>query len=215
MTDYIQLSARPRTLIGKQVAQLRRQGWTPAVIYGHRSEPAHLCVATAELERLLGTAGTSQLVQIRVEGEAEARMALVRQLQRHVTRHTLLHADFIQVRMDEVVRSEVRLVLVGEPTAVEHHDAVLDHGLSSLYVEALPGDLPAEIEVDVSCLEKIGDAIVVGDLVLGSKVQVLTGADEVVARLTPLGRGVAADEVEAEVEAEAPETERETGEPQE
>jgi large subunit ribosomal protein L25 len=212
MAKYIQLSARPRDVVGKQVAELRRSGWTPAVIYGHRTEPMSLSVRSADLERLIHAAGTSHLVEVRVEGEPKARMALVRQVQRHVTRHTVLHADFIQVQMDERVRSEVPLAFVGEPALVAHHEAVIDHGISSLHVEALPGDLPEEIQVDLTRLVEMGDAIVAGDISMGPRVHVLTGADEAIARLTPVSRAVLHEEGEeealeqaaAEAEAEGP-----------
>ena len=207
MTEYMQLSAVPRTVKGKQVSQLRRDGWTPAVVYGHHAEPASLSVATPDLERILHAAGTSHLVQIRVDGETEPRMALVREVQRHVTRHTVLHADFIQVRMDERVRSEVPLVLVGEPPLVAHHEAVIDYGITSLYVEALPGDLPAEIEVDVTGLLEMGDVVLARDLQLGDKVTVLSGPDEHIARLMPVSRAVAeVEEAEAPVVEEEPES---------
>jgi large subunit ribosomal protein L25 len=204
MTDFMQLSARPRTVVGKNVSRLRRDGWIPAVVYGHRSAPVNVMVAAKEMERLIGTAGTSNLVQIRVDGEREPRVALVRDVQRHVTRRTIAHVDFMQVRMDETVRSEVPVVLIGESAAVARQEGVIDHGLTSLLVEALPGDLPSEISVDVTVLEHVGDAIWAGDLDLGPGVVLLAGSEEAVARLGPISRVVTRSaEEEAELEGEA------------
>jgi len=205
MTDFMQLSARPRTVVGKNVSRLRRDGWIPAVVYGHRSAPANVMVAAKEMERLIGTAGTSSLVQIRVDGESEPRVVLVRDVQRHVTRRTIAHVDFMQVRMDETVRSEVPVVLVGELAAAVRQEAVIDHGLTSLLVEALPGDLPSEIAVDVTALEHVGDAILARDLDLGPGVVLLAGGEEAVARLGPISRAATrlTEEEEAAAEAEA------------
>lgn len=203
MADYIKLTAEPRHVLGKKVAQLRRDGWTPVVVYGHRDDAVALQVPAKELQRVVSAAGTSHLVEIHVEGEKSARMALVRAVQRHVTRHDVLHADFMQVRMDEKVRSEVPVVVVGEPPVVARNEGVLDHSLVSLQVEALPADLPAEIRIDVSHLEHFGDAVLVSDLDLGGKVDVLNPADDAIARLMPISRAVLHELEEMEAEAEA------------
>jgi large subunit ribosomal protein L25 len=199
MSDPIALSAQHRTVTGKQVAQLRRDGITPITVYGHATEPLVLQVDTHELAQVLSTGGSSRVIAITVPGEPRPRTTLVRDVQRHVTRFTLLHADFLQVAMDEQVRSEVHLEFVGEPQLVQRHEALIEHDVTHLTVEALPADLPSVVVVNCDALEHIGDTITVADLLGSAKFQILHEPETVVVRLQAISRKV---EEEAAVEVE-------------
>jgi large subunit ribosomal protein L25 len=202
MADYVTLPAQTRTVMRKKTKQLRREGITPIAVYGRHTEPASLQVDTRELARVLASAGSSALISIEVEGEAEPRVCLARDAQRHVTRQSLLHADFLQVAMDEVVTSDVALQLGGEPEVVRANEARLDVLLNLVSVEALPADLPPVIEVDVSGLEEIGDSVLVGDLDLGDEVTILTDPEDVIARLSSMHMEALEELEEEEAEAE-------------
>jgi large subunit ribosomal protein L25 len=207
MSDLVTLSAKPRTVLGKQVALLRRNGITPIVVYGHGKDPVALQVETKALSHTLNVAGSSRVIALQVEGENRPRMTLVRDVQRHVTRLGVIHADFLEVAMDVKVRSEVNLDFIGEPQLVNRHEALVEHDLNHLTIEALPAELPSSLVVDCSAMEHIGDTITVADLATG-KFQILHDHDVVVARLQPISRKVEVDEgLEAEGEAEAAEPE--------
>jgi large subunit ribosomal protein L25 len=200
MADFVTLPAQKRTVMRKKTKQLRRNGITPIAVYGHRTEPAALQVDSRELARVLSTAGLSKLIAIEVEGEDEPRICLARAAQRHVTKHNVIHADFLQVSMDETVRSEVTLHVLGEPEAVRANEARLDVLLNLVSVEALPNDLPPSLQVDASGLEEIGDTITIADLDIGEGVSILNDGDEVIARLSALRLVVLEEEVPAEGE---------------
>ncbi len=192
------LNARPRTVIGKQTRALRRQGITPAVLYGRGVEPQAIEVDAREASRVLARVSGSTLIEVNVGGEAH--QVLVREVQRHAIRGDIVHVDFLRVAMDVAIRTAVPIDTVGEAPAVKTLGGVLVLGLNEIEVEALPADLPDRISVDLEALKEIGQSITVGDLVIGPRVKLLTQPGELVARVT----AQAAEEVEEVVAAPAP-----------
>lgn len=211
MSDLISLAARPRTVIGKKVSQLRRQGITPIVVYGHSFSPVELEVDSKALLKALRAAGTSRLITLSVDGEKRPRMTILRDVQRHPTRLDVLHADLLQVAMDQTVRSEIPLDFSGEPLLAERHEALVDYELSTLTIEALPGDLPATIAVDLTRLVQVHDTITVAGLDTAGRFQVMQDPETVIARLLPVSRGAEAAEEEAPEAAAEPEATAQRG----
>jgi large subunit ribosomal protein L25 len=175
------LKARPRTVIGKQVRALRRQGLIPAVLYGSGLEPQVLELDAKEAARVLSHASGSTLIELGVEGETHN--VLVREIQRDAILRYVRHIDFLKVAMDVVIRTAVPVDVVGEAPAVKTFGGVLVVGLSEIEVEALPADLPDRVTVDLESLANIGQAITVGELFVGKGVKVLTAPDEMIARV--------------------------------
>jgi large subunit ribosomal protein L25 len=206
MAKPIALSARPRTIFGKHVQQLRRQGITPIVVYGHKSDPIALETDTKELVHVLSAAGGTHLVAIAIDGESEPRMTLAKAVQRHVTRLTPLHADFLQVVMDEPITQAVPIHIEGEPESIRLHQATLSQDMQAVTVKALPDKLPPFITIDVSGLA-LGDILHVSDLPVTRDYEILEDPAALVVRLAPTVEAeeeeVAAEELEAaEVPAE-------------
>ncbi len=125
---------------------------------------------------------------------------MVRDVQRDPITSELRHVDFYQVVMTEKVRAEVRIVLTGQPLAVQRKEAMLLYGADSVEVECLPGDLIHSVEVDLSSLG-IDDAIYVRDLQVPDNVTILTDGEELVARVQRL-RLAEVEEVEEEAAPE-------------
>jgi large subunit ribosomal protein L25 len=195
-TEQVGLTAEKRTVIGKQVKQLRRQGWVPGVMYGHGFDSVPLRFEKRSLRHVLSKVGGSQLISITIEGNKQPEMALVRDVQRDPIRGSLLHVDFYRVRMTERLTTEVPLVIVGESPVAEAREGILLQGISSIAVECLPGDLVDAIEVDLTDLVEIDQALYVRDLAVPAGIDVLTDLDEMVVRVVPLE----AEEVEEEEE---------------
>lgn len=179
--DEIKLESRERTVIGKKVKVLRREGVLPAVIYGTGIEPiaieldAHL--TTKSLSRVSG----STLIDLTVGSENHT--VILRDVQIDVIRRIVIHIDFLKVAMDTVIKTEVPVTLVGEAPAVRELGGVLVTGLSEIEIEALPTNLPDRITVDIESLIEINSSISVADVFFGKDVTVLTGPDEVLARV--------------------------------
>lgn len=194
--EEVVFNASPRSIVGKQVRALRREGGLPAVIYGRNFEPINVTLNLREATKTLSTVTSSHIVTINVDGKKYN--ALVRDRQRHPVSGLLLHVDFQRVSMTEKLRTSVVIALEGEAPAVKEFGGVVVTGLESLEVESLPGDLPERIEVDLSNLREVGDAVYVRDIQLPSAVEVLTDPEEMVVLVT-------APASEAEMAIEEPE----------
>lgn len=180
--EKVVLKANKRDVVGKQVKALRREGKLPAVIYGRHNEPINIELDAFSAGRILAKATSSSLITIELNGEEYA--TLVREKQRDFIKNSLLHVDFLAVSMTETLRAYVALRFIGTSLAVKDYNAVFVHNLERLHVECLPADLPENIVVDISVLNRIGDGIRVGDVVVSDKVHVLDNLDTMVASAT-------------------------------
>ncbi|MCC6454399.1 MAG: 50S ribosomal protein L25 [Caldilineaceae bacterium] len=149
--SVLKLDAQPRSLTGRKVRQLRTQGLVPVVVYGNNQPAVNLQVSARNLETTLRHGGFSQLVQVDVQGGGSHNV-LVREIQRHPVSHAFVHVDLYAVSMTEKQRTTVQVVSVGKPTAFLTGFTILQEK-DAVEVEALPADIPASIEVDVTALE--------------------------------------------------------------
>jgi large subunit ribosomal protein L25 len=176
------LAATPRTVTGKQVGQLRRQGILPAVIYGPGTQPQSIQLNTREASKVLRRVHGAELIDLELEGQT--RKVLVHDLQRDAIRGDFLHADLYVVDMARPIRVHLPIHLVGASPAVVSLSGILVRGIADLEVECLPGDLIKQVEADLGVLKEIGNSLHVRDLTLPSTIKVLTDPDEQVARVT-------------------------------
>jgi large subunit ribosomal protein L25 len=181
--ERVELAAETRAVLGKQVKQLRRQGWVPGVMYGHRFDPAPVQFESRSLGKLLSHVGGSQLIAVHIQGQDQPEMALVRDVQRDPISREVLHVDLYRVDMAERLTAEVPLTIVGESPVVETREGILLQGISSVEVECLPGDLVDAIEVDVSELTEVEMGLYVRDLAASPGVDILTDPDEMIVRV--------------------------------
>lgn len=180
--EKVVLKATKRTVTGKQVSQLRRAGQLPGVIYGHNIKPTAISLEAHSAGIAIPRLTSSSIVNIELEGKLIP--ALVREKQKNYIKGTLTHVDFQAISLTEKIRTEVSIHFSGLSPAIKEFNAIIVHSMSELEVEALPNDLPERIEVDLSGLAKIGDAIYVKDLSLPAAVTVLSDPDEIVAVTT-------------------------------
>jgi len=198
MPTQLELSAEPRSVFGKHVRRLRREGIVPANIYGHGESHA-IQAPVRSLERLLAEGGRTSVVTIALDGRSQT--ALLKSLQRDPRSGQILHIDFQAVSMDQEVTSVIPVRFIGESDAVTKLDGVMTHQHNELHVTARAADLPDVIEVDVSSITELHGAIHVGDLTAFTTYSINEPADEVLAIVLPPKR-----EVEEEVAAAAEET---------
>ncbi len=179
----LELNAEPRTVLGKKVRGLRRQGYLPANVYGH-AESAAIQLHAKDAERILAQAGKTHLIALSMS-DGQPTTVLVKASQRHPTRGSLLHVDFFRVAMNEALRVDVPVRLVGDAPAIKVHDASMLQATSTVNIEALPADLPDAMEIDVSGLEELDSALYVRDLRPPSGVTILTDPDEMIVKMLP------------------------------
>ena len=176
--EKVVFKATKRTVVGKQVKQLRRQGELPAVIYGTHTAPINICINAHIAGLTLPKVTASSVINIDLDGKLIP--VLLRETQKNYVKNVYTHIDFLAISLNEKIHTSVVLHFHGTAPAIKEFQAAIVHSLESIEVEALPTDLPERIEVDLSKLAKLGDAIHVRDLVIGAGVTVLTNKDEVV-----------------------------------
>jgi len=110
--------------------------------------------------------------------------------------------DLIAIKMNVAVHAAVALNFLGESPGVKA-GGILNTNHSSVTVEALPGDLPESIDVDISALE-MGHSLTLGEVVLPERVTLVGDPEELLASV--MAPKVEVEEIEA-VEGEAAEPE--------
>ena len=177
-----ELSVEPREITGKKVATLRRAGIIPANVFGHNLESVSDQVPILELQRTLKASTVNEVIDLKVEGERAVRPMIINRIQRDPLTSAILHADFYQVSLREKMRADVPIVLSGHSEAVSTFNAVMIQSLEVLHIEALPLDIPAQIDIDITPLDQLDKALHVRDLVIPESVTVLNDPDVVVVK---------------------------------
>jgi large subunit ribosomal protein L25 len=180
----LKLNAARREVLGKKVKRLRRDGLTPAHLFGHDLESQALQCNTGDLMKVLSRAGTTRLVSLKVDGDKNPKNVFVREVQRDVLSRQLLHVDFYQVRKGEKMQMDVPIVLVGEAPAMRGKGRLLSKGISELRIECLPDKVPPQIEVDISVLKELEQGIYVKDIVLDPEITVHADPQQLVVKVT-------------------------------
>jgi len=199
------LTAENRNVLGKRNRFLRRQGVTPAHVFGHGIESLALQCDTTELKSIIAHAGETRLISLNIKGDNQPRNVFIREIQRDVISRQLLHIDFYQVKMGEKIEVEVPIVLVGEAPAMKGKGRMISHGITELSIECLPDKVPPQIEVDISILEEIEQAIQVKDIILDPDITVNIDPEQLVVKITEVM--VVEEEVEVVEEEEGVEGE--------
>lgn len=174
MFDEFVVEAKSREAQGTGASRrLRRDGWTPAIVYGGGKAPQSIVVSHRQLYRQMGyEAFFSHILKLEIDGQEES--VVIKAVQRHPARKQILHADFLRVRADHAIRVRVPLHFEGEEIApgVKTAGGVVDHMINDVEVECLPKDLPEYITVDVSKME-IDQTLHLSELVLPEGVELV------------------------------------------
>ena len=206
MAEITVVAETGRPIGSRSSGRLRAEGKVPGVVYGHGADPIPVAVQWRDLRHALTTdAGLNALIDLDIAGDSQ--LTIVKELQRHPVRRSVIHVDFLRISRDEEISVEVPIVLEGEPEAVLREDGTVDQLLHSLTITAKPGSIPNELTVDVSGLE-VGDTVRVGDLALPEGVSTDVDLEDPV---VVASRAVVADLPEEEA-PEGEEAEGEAGE---
>lgn len=195
----ISLTVQPRTISGKRVRMLRAQGIVPANISGHGFTPRAVQVAMRDFQAAYKEAGETTLVYVQSEGKAIP--TLIGAIDYHPVTDEILHVEFRKVNLKQKIEANVPLEFIGESEAVKSKQGVLLTQIEEVVVEALPAEIPHAIEVDLSKLIEIGDAIRVGDLPKATAYIITDDPEGVIVSVTEHKE----EEIEPETTAEAPE----------
>lgn len=171
------IKAEKREITGKKVRNIRKSGKIPAVVYGAQNKGILLEISDKDFEKVFKEAGESTLVELEIG--SERKNVLIHDIDFDPIKDRPIHVDFLEVRMDKPIRAKVPLVFEGESPAVKNLGGILVKVSHELEVEALPKDLPHEIKIDISVLEKLEDKITVSHVKLLRGIKIHASPDEV------------------------------------
>ena len=199
------LTATRRTEIGKHVAQLRKSGRIPAVIFGHGLDSIPVSLDLHEFEHIRRTAHANTIIELKIDGK-DVHKVLVHGVQVDPRHRKLLHVDLFELKSGEEVTVEIILHTTGESYAVARLGGTLLHNIDRIKVRALPENLPDSIEFSIEGLDDFEKSIHLRDLPMPDGVTLLSDPDEVVAKVAAphvIEEPVVAEVAEEAVEEEA------------
>lgn len=164
MVDKIEIKVSERTVHGKKVRFLRNKGVVPIHLFGHNMDSQSLQGNAADLGKVISQAGRTRLINLTIGDSATPRPVLVREIQKDPIRGNLIHVDFYAVNMTETIKVEVPIAIVGESPALKVRENMLYQTLDTLLVECLPDKMPDRVQVDISSITEVDQAIHVKDV---------------------------------------------------
>jgi large subunit ribosomal protein L25 len=200
--DTSTLEAQPRTPGTKNDARrVRRDGKIPAVVYGAGKSAVPVAVDPRQVSRILHSeTGHNSVFDLALDGEKTK--AMIVDWQYEPIKGSLLHIDLKRIAMDQKLRVNVPIELIGEPAGVKQQGGLLEQIVREVEVECLPGDIPNVIELNVAELV-FGVVLRVVDLPKNDKVRFLTDMDQPVAHIISIKEEVAATPEATAAEAAA------------
>lgn len=209
--DRLSLNADERIIVGKKVKSLREDGKLPGHVFGKGVDSESVSVSAKDFLKTFHLAGETGLIDLKI-GSEKIRPVLIRDVQYDPVTSKPIHIDFYQVNLSEKVKVSVPVVQIGEtPEAVHLGEAIVLQTVNEVEVEALPTDLPEKLEVDITTLKEIDDAITVAQLLVDrQKITLHADPEEIVVKLAPAVSAETAkllEEEAAEQAAQAAETE--------
>ncbi len=196
--DKFELTLAPRTVIGKKVKHLRTQGLVPVAICGKGVTPENYVTDARIFTKVYQRAGKNGLIELQTP--TGVLNAFIRQIQRHPLSNVWLHVDFHVVDMRTPITAAITVVAIGENKLTA--EGIVNINTPTIHVRALPGDMPQNIEVDISGITEYNTPLHVSDLRLGDKVEILAPPDEPVLSINLAL--VAAEDEEPTEEADTP-----------
>lgn len=175
--DKLNLKAEKREIFGKFLMKARKEGKLPAVVYGPKQKNADIFVEIKDFKKIWQKAGESTIVELGLG--AKPIPVLIYAVDIDPITNEPRHADFYAADLTKEITADIPLVYEGLSSAVKI-GGVLVKVMHEVPVEALPGDLPHELVVDISKLINFDDKITVADLKVAKGVKILAEPDEVV-----------------------------------
>ena len=195
---------------------MRRVGIVPVHLYGPSIEPRSLQCQASQLIRVLAQAGGATPISITIQGESGTHLAFAGELQWDPRNDGLLHVDLVAADVNRPVTAQVPINFIGESPGARNVNGTVIQQLRTVDVQALPLEMPAQIEVDLELMTEPDSVVRVAELDVPSSATILTDGEEMVARIE-LPR--VAEEVfpgqgnaEADAESEGGDTEEAAGE---
>lgn len=170
MSNNISLKLDARTVTGKKVATLRKDGIVPSVVYGGNEEPFSTQSAIVETTKVAQTAGRHSPVDLLIDGKKI--LAIIKSIDMDPVKRTVRHIAFHTINKNDKIVTQVPIVLIGlGESAAERAGLVVLQAIEYLEVRAIPADLPESIEMSIVDLATDEDKLTVSDITLPTGVE--------------------------------------------
>lgn len=189
----MELKTQARSVTGKKVKTLRKEGFIPAELYGKGIENKHISVSEKDFAKVFKEAGENTVINLALD-EKENLPVMIADVHFDNLTNKFLSVDFHKIRMDEKIEAEIPVELVGDAPAAKR-GLVVVKVMNEISVSAIPAKLPHKFEVDISKITEEGDSIHIKDLKVEKDVKILSPEDSVI---------VIANKIEEEKEEPAP-----------
>lgn len=212
--NEVSLKLEPRTLEGKKLAKLRSDGFVPSVVYGGKADPLSTQSPTIQTTKVAKIAGKHTPVNLVIDGKKK--LAIIKSIDFDPVKHTLRHVAFHTIRQNDIITTEVPIVLVGQgESEAEKAGLVVLQAIEQLEIKAKPAALPESIELSIAELASTEDKITVADITLPEGVEfadIDQDMDLVIANVYEPGALQAANEAAGGEAEDESEVESENGE---
>lgn len=186
------LNAEKRDIFGKKLESSRQAGKLPISVYGAKEQADAYFVNTKDFKKVLREAGESTIVDLATDDGTKD--TLIHDIAYHPLTGEPIHADFLVVEKNKPIKVHVPLEFIGESPAAKNLSAMVVKVMYELEIEALPKNLPHEIEVDISVLTDLESRITVSDLKLPAGVTTEAEPEEVIASVSEAGEEIVEEE---------------------
>lgn len=185
--DKVKLTAKARTIAGRKVKNLRKQGILPGNVFGKKMDSIAIELPVDSFKNVFEKAGETGLIDLSIEnGKETNKVVLISNLQNDPLTDEPIHVDFRAVDLTEKISANVPVEISGESPAEQQGIGTVVLYFDEIEVEALPADLPEKFVVDVSNMAEVEQTIFVKDLSYdSSKVTILTDVEAVLAKVEP------------------------------
>lgn len=202
--EFVSLPASRRVANGKGPAnRIRREGKIPAVAYGRTLEAFPVAVDPNALVKILqGPNGLNTVLRLAVEGDGKNLLVMVRELTHHPVSRKFLHADFIEVKLEDEVAVDVPFLLTGKPVGIIQ-GGVLHQIYRKLPLRCIPSAIPASVSLDITTLA-MGQGVKAQEIKLPDGVRVRLPAEQTVVAIVAPEKDRGEEEAAAAPGAAAP-----------
>lgn len=175
----VDIDARIRKEGGKEATRnLRRNGKTPAILYGLGKDPVSLEVDTKEVTKtFISIQRRNAVANLALEEGGDKRYVMIKDIQTHPVHNGILHIDFYEIAIEEPQTFKVPVNYSGKAPGVEMGGDMFTY-VNEIQLKGKPLDIPDTIEVDVSAVG-IDEQITCAELEIPEKATMLEDGDTI------------------------------------
>ncbi len=165
---------------GKATRALTKEGLVAGELYGNSIDNVHLAIPRRDLMKI-ARQRSGGFISLILDGKKIP--TLLKAIQKDPVSNDVIHVDFLQIKLDQTVKTKVSIVFVGEAPAVKEKSGILIKAINEIETESLPNDIPTSLEVSLTPLNEIGKSLFVKDIIPPKGVKLLFSPDAVIATI--------------------------------